>query len=238
MIRRPHVLALFAIASGVAGSPAGHASGLTYTYVDFQAVATSGGQTGNQYQCPDKPSQRKPKMATAYRSADLWRSGNDSSSADGFDLRHRRQRRRHESIRCHDGARQFRSHSEPACIRLLPRNERNLRSDRRAKPGQRRIRLRQLCRRKLRYARRRRRCSSWIPLEPARTARSIRLRALLTGRQGRPHDGRVRPRHQHGRRRHVVLFRDLAIGVDYATGETDSVAFAMRFSFGDLGLQR
>ena len=52
MIRRAHVLALLAIASGVAGSPAGHASELTYTYVDFQAVATSGGQTGQKVPVP------------------------------------------------------------------------------------------------------------------------------------------------------------------------------------------
>jgi hypothetical protein len=52
MIRRPHVLALFAVASGLAGSPAGHASELTYTYVDFQAVGTSGGQTGQKVPVP------------------------------------------------------------------------------------------------------------------------------------------------------------------------------------------
>jgi hypothetical protein len=34
------------------------------------------------------------------------------------------------------------------------------------------------------------------------------------------------------------FFQDLGIGLDYATGEIDSVAFSMRFSFGDLSLRR
>jgi hypothetical protein len=34
------------------------------------------------------------------------------------------------------------------------------------------------------------------------------------------------------------FFRDLGIGVDYSNAQEGSVAFSMRFSFGDLGLQR
>ena len=34
------------------------------------------------------------------------------------------------------------------------------------------------------------------------------------------------------------FFQDLGIGLDYASGEIDSVAFSMRFSFGDLSLRR
>ena len=34
------------------------------------------------------------------------------------------------------------------------------------------------------------------------------------------------------------FFGDLGIGIDYASGEHESVAFSMRFSFGDLDLQR
>ena len=34
------------------------------------------------------------------------------------------------------------------------------------------------------------------------------------------------------------FFEDLGIGVDYASGEHDSLAFSMRFSFGDLSLRR
>jgi hypothetical protein len=34
------------------------------------------------------------------------------------------------------------------------------------------------------------------------------------------------------------FFQDLGIGLDYASGEVDSVAFSMRFSFGDLSLRR
>jgi hypothetical protein len=34
------------------------------------------------------------------------------------------------------------------------------------------------------------------------------------------------------------FFRDLGIGLDYTSGEIDSVAFSMRFSFGDLALRR
>lgn len=34
------------------------------------------------------------------------------------------------------------------------------------------------------------------------------------------------------------FFEDLGVGVEYASGQMDSVAFSMRFGFGDLGLQR
>ena len=34
------------------------------------------------------------------------------------------------------------------------------------------------------------------------------------------------------------FFEDLGIGLDYVSGELDSVAFSMRFSFGDLTMQR
>ena len=239
MIRRPHVLALFAIASGVAGSPAGHASELTYTYVDFQAVGTSGGQTGQKVPVPGQTVAAETEdgdgisiggsVAIGQRfffggrfqtsvidvNAVVTNPFGVTTAQDNFDLI--------QSRLAFGYYREMRENFDLTAELSLDSVEYDFGSfagesfDMRDEGVGVRLGFR---------------WNPRVPLEVSGYAHysPVGKADLTTGEFDS--DTNI------GAGVMWYFFRDLGIGVDYATGETDSVAFSMRFSFGDLGLQR
>ena len=227
---------VFLLASTAAPS---FASELSYTFVDFQVIANTVEAAGTQTPVPAQT------VAILTDEGDGISIGGSVLIGTRFflageisNIDHRRLRSHHQPPGHDGGNGQFRPDSKSHRVRLPERAERELRYRLRAFVRFVGVRFRQLRRGELRHAQHGRRSERRLPVESARAVRALRSRACQPVGKGNLQTLEFESETRMRLGAVWYFLEDLGVGLDYEAGDVDTVSLSMRFSFGDLSLQR